>query len=524
MLQHVKEIIKKIKYEQLLDCSFPKKIVWERSQSSKEKVSYPHWVEKKKCYRQFGMFIDVVVRQMINDICLKKNIPCKLGDSSLSSSDWSKDLDPTALTVFSGYNSKSLLPCENTLRSCIDFDGLYLWLERSLPNVPILLAPEYNLVTESITSHPDLIFGSLILDIKTTKNFSTMQKNAILQVISYYSIMKRLGYYPTAVGFLLPLQKEIKYLEVPDNFEYDKFLQIMSGVVSEHSYEVNLTTINTLALSLIYDGYKKLFSSTGSHIPKGKTIHFSINSYLQSQKSVKTKLSIQMFLRCCRSGKAGKFNDKDIEDSKNLIEVEKIDYFTHTPYIINLCDPATKKSDTEENPTQWCLDFVRDDLKITERLGGKGVVIHTGKKKKMSDEDGEAEMRKYISTLLESATERCPLILETGAGQGTELFCDPESLATFYKTFTQEEQKKFKICIDTCHVFSAGVDPFEYIQRFLKICQPEDVALIHFNNSMVPIGSCRDRHAGLTHGHINMKSLCDVAVWAVTNNIPLVNE
>jgi hypothetical protein len=47
-------------------------------------------------------------------------------------------------------------------------------------------------------------------------------------------------------------------------------------------------------------------------------------------------------------------------------------------------------------------------------------------------------------------------ILETCAASGTELLSDLKDFGDFYHRFSETQKKNLKICIDTCHVFSAG--------------------------------------------------------------------
>jgi deoxyribonuclease IV len=116
------------------------------------------------------------------------------------------------------------------------------------------------------------------------------------------------------------------------------------------------------------------------------------------------------------------------------------------------------------------------------------------------------------------------LLLETPAGQGTEVLTRMKDMISFYNRFTKEEKKKFKICIDTCHVFAAGEDPLDYIRDWCEIMGTKALALIHFNDSKDAKGSCKDRHARIGSGKIGLNRLTSVMKYAVDNNIDLVVE
>ena len=96
----------------------------------------------------------------------------------------------------------------------------------------------------------------------------------------------------------------------------------------------------------------------------------------------------------------------------------------------------------------------------------------------------------------------------------------PEELANFYN---QVVSPKLGICVDTCHVYSAGFQPFDYIQRVEEIA-PGAIRLLHFNDSRYYLGSRCDAHARIGSGCIGIIELFKVANWAIKNNVPMVRE
>jgi len=115
------------------------------------------------------------------------------------------------------------------------------------------------------------------------------------------------------------------------------------------------------------------------------------------------------------------------------------------------------------------------------------------------------------------------LLLETSAGEGTDICTEIQDLGEFFYRFTPEERNHLGVCVDTCHVFSAGYDPLQYLIHWETHC-PVRIGLIHFNDSKGIRGCCRDRHERPGFGHIGLRRLCDVARWANQRNIPMVRE
>ena len=67
---------------------------------------------------------------------------------------------------------------------------------------------------------------------------------------------------------------------------------------------------------------------------------------------------------------------------------------------------------------------------------------------------------------MESVPSNVELLLETPAGQGSELYVDLNEFVDVYQQIGSPE--KFGLCLDTCHVFSTGYtmhDALDYLNR-----------------------------------------------------------
>lgn len=208
-----------------------------------------------------------------------------------------------------------------------------------------------------------------------------------------------------------------------------------------------------------------------------------------------------------------KANQDDICATMSYLTKNPREVFVHAPYSLNLCKPPN----TEDNYFTKCTS---DALDISCRAGFHGVVLHTGK-----IPNGSPNKISYMTTnvrsCLKHATIECPLLIETPAGQGSEQLTSPEDLVKFV---TDINDRRLGICIDTCHVFSLGYDPADYWCRLHDMDALHLVKLVHYNDSAVPLGAHRDRHAPIGQGHISLQSLHKVAYWAIQLGIPLVRE
>jgi deoxyribonuclease-4 len=185
--------------------------------------------------------------------------------------------------------------------------------------------------------------------------------------------------------------------------------------------------------------------------------------------------------------------------------------FVHSAYLINLC------SQTDDG---FHSSLLIKTLQIAVALGCLGVVVHVGKSTNQELPVALATMRTNLVACLEAATPTCPILLETPAGQGTEVLTER---AAFIDFVTEINDPRLRICVDTCHVFATGQQPLEYIQK-LTAQDPSLLKLVHFNDSATPCGACVDRHAFIGTGKIGYDALKQVADYCKTHSIPMLVE
>ena len=251
----------------------------------------------------------------------------------------------------------------------------------------------------------------------------------------------------------------------------------------------------------------------GSHILKKKTFLSSVSDYHKETN----KTSMQLFTGSTKSWKRKDAGLLDLELTKQYVNENKINLYIHSIYLINLGRPASE--------IQPAIDCLKWEFKHGPLMGAKGVVVHVGKHLKMQEPIAKTNMYNNMISLLPFIDESCPFLLETPAGQGTEMLKKMNEFLSFYNSFTEEERRKIKICIDTCHVWSSSKNHFpdKYIETFDRIF-PGSVILIHFNDSKTEHGSKKDRHAYPGNGTISSDILKKVADICIKKNIPMIIE
>ena len=121
-------------------------------------------------------------------------------------------------------------------------------------------------------------------------------------------------------------------------------------------------------------------------------------------------------------------------------------------------------------------------------------------------------------------------ILENSAGEGTKLGKD---FTEIRKIFEGIDRNTIGLCIDTQHIFGAGVNKLETHDDVVKLFDSVNEVygrnpdVIHLNDSKVPYGKRVDRHWGLRSGYIwyhsdeGLKSLLD---YCYDQDIDLILE
>lgn len=173
-------------------------------------------------------------------------------------------------------------------------------------------------------------------------------------------------------------------------------------------------------------------------------------------------------------------------------------------YMHSCCEINLGKEDTYKA----CIK----SLKHAVDEGYLGYVVHTGSNE--NQEEGIKNLRQNLINLMKYSTDTCPVLLENTAGQGFSLLTNLIEFTNFVKAVN------VKVCFDTCHIFSAGYCPLE---AFSYLNQETKIKLIHFNDSIYPIGSRKDRHIYIGKGFIGSK-LIDIYKLAKNFNIDCVKE
>ena len=157
---------------------------------------------------------------------------------------------------------------------------------------------------------------------------------------------------------------------------------------------------------------------------------------------------------------------------------------------------------------EFACTVIREDVTRMDRLGIENLVFHPGSHTGIG---AEAGIQNIIAGLDQAITgkENITVLLETMSGKGTEIGWRFEELKAIRDGVSHPE--RIGICLDTCHVFAAGYDIVNdldgVLEEFDKVLGLELLRAIHLNDSMMPFGSRKDRHAVIGGGEIGIDKL-----------------
>lgn len=259
----------------------------------------------------------------------------------------------------------------------------------------------------------------------------------------------------------------------------------------------------------------------GAHINRDKTIIKTMENIKKAGGN-----ALQIFISSPRSTALtdiAKYNSVSRE-IKEYLKENDFKLVIHSPYVINVASEFKNGKRTLSIDECYWIKTIINQLEISDLIGSIGVVLHVGKHVKLSYNDGLDNMRTAIKYVLNDIAKKnliTKLILETPAGQGTELLTDLKEFIKFYNSFTKEEQKYLGICLDTAHTWALGYDLDEAYEILFSKNNAKNITLIHLNNSLVNKGAKKDRHATMLDGIIPNDKMNDF-IKSLKNNKTII--
>ena len=343
---------------------------------------------------------------------------------------------------------------------------------------------------KGVEGHPDFQTETQLFEVKLTGLLEKNWTDFLLQVYAYGALEPA----ATDLYLVLPLQQTVWHAPLSTWANRVAYRDLLNTLAERR------TDAGAFKSPIPGQALQAKFG-IGTHMNKAKTITDTVYG-LKGIGSV----PIQIFLGPPLSSHF-KISEEDIESAAALIKELGTQLYVHSQYIINLC-------------SETASDLLIKNLTYATRIGCRGVVVHVGKSTGQALPLAMATMRANLELAIPFATETCPILLETPAGQGTETLTEFEDFVGFVASFADN---RLRICVDTCHVFATGYDPADYIEGIVSE-HKEYLKLVHFNDSNGTCGCCKDRHAFIGTGDIGLEALTKVAELCHEHKLPMVVE
>ena len=229
--------------------------------------------------------------------------------------------------------------------------------------------------------------------------------------------------------------------------------------------------------------------------------------------------TMQIFSRNPRGSNYKIYSEEEIERFQTIRKEAKFGpLLAHAPYTMNLASG-------QEKVYEFACTVIKEDIARMDALGIENLVFHPGSHTGIGTSQG---IKNIIAGLDQALTgsEDITVLLETMTGKGTEIGARFEHLKEIQDGVRYKE--KIGICLDTCHVFAAGYDIVHdldnVLEEFDRILGLPLLRAVHFNDSMMPFGSHKDRHTTIGAGEIGLEALTRILNHPLLEGIPLYME
>ena len=228
--------------------------------------------------------------------------------------------------------------------------------------------------------------------------------------------------------------------------------------------------------------------------------------------------TFQFFLRNPRGGAAKDIKPADVSEFLALAKQSGFGkILAHAPYTLNPCSKDT-------SVREFAGEVFADDLKRMENLPGNLYNFHPGSHVGQGVAAAIPQIVEILDAVMPEA-RHTTVLLEAMSGKGSEVGSHFEELAERISRASSNAPERLGVCLDPCHVYSAGYDIVnrldEVLEEFDRVIGLNRLHAIHLNDSMTEFASHKDRHERLGHGTIGKDALIRFINHSALKGIPV---
>ncbi|KLE15851.1 deoxyribonuclease IV [Clostridium sp. C8] len=250
--------------------------------------------------------------------------------------------------------------------------------------------------------------------------------------------------------------------------------------------------------------------------------HLSTTKGFENMGKEALQIGANTFQFFTRNPRGGKAKEIDMEDMEALLKIARENNFAtilaHAPYTLNACS-------ADERTREFAREMMVDDLNRMELMPNNLYNFHPGSHVKQGLEIGINYIVDLLNTVL-SKDQTTTVLLETMAGKGSEVGRTFEEIAEIISRV--ELKEKMGVCLDTCHIYDAGYDIVNDLDKVLEefdaVIGLDRLKAIHLNDSKNPFKSHKDRHEKIGEGFLGLEAITRIINHPKLKHLPFFLE
>jgi deoxyribonuclease-4 len=236
----------------------------------------------------------------------------------------------------------------------------------------------------------------------------------------------------------------------------------------------------------------------GAHVSSAGGIHTAIDRAEEMGAE-----SVQIFTQSPRMWRPTNHPPENLERFKERRAEAGIDgVLCHALYLINLASP-------KDDMYVKSVAALSNTVDVGCAIEANGVVFHIGSHLGAGTDAGLKRVVNAMKKVLDRCSDTTWLLMENSAGTGATIGRSIEELAVIFDRLGGH--RRLGVCLDSCHMYASGYDVTdegaldEALEELDRSIGLDRLRALHVNDSAVPLGSNRDRHANILDGLMGRK-------------------
>ena len=231
--------------------------------------------------------------------------------------------------------------------------------------------------------------------------------------------------------------------------------------------------------------------------------------------------AVQLFISAPQQWKPPALTEVQVADFRAAREAVGIPAFFHGVYLMNF-------GSADDALLNRSVASLRSYLRWADELGVVGTIFHTGSHLGAGFDAVLPRIVARLREAMDGSPNDSRVILENNAGQGNCIGRTFGELGAIIRGL--DGDPRLGVCLDTCHAFAMGYDLSTRegcelaMTEFDREIGFDRLLAVHANDSKMPLGGVRDRHANIGDGEIGLEGFRTLMGHAAFKDVPFLLE